>query len=330
MKVSDLGEFGLIDLLADILKNTASRQDLIIGISDDAAAWRNSSAITLASTDSLIEGVHFTHDTTGWRDLGWKALAVSLSDIASMGGVPQYALVSLAIPGDAEADNIAELYRGIAEAAERFGVAVCGGDTDSSPVTSINTTVFGAASGQEGSLLTRSSAKINDCIAVTGWLGGAAGGLKMLTDKISLDENNAISLKQSFCRPFPRVTEGQALSKMGVKAAIDISDGLLADLGHICQKSSVGAVIDIDSIPVHPSLKTCFADGALDMALGGGEDYELLFTASDKIMREVKKTASCPITVIGRVTGESGNIRVLDKKGKPYTPTDAGWRHFRQ
>jgi len=330
MKASELGEFGLIDLLAEIVNKSVPRSKLLIGIGDDAAAWQSHPGITLATTDSLIQGVHFTPDTTGWRDLGWKALAVSLSDIAAMGGVPLYALVSLALPGDTEVDDVAELYKGIADAAGRFGVAIAGGDTDSSPVISINTTVFGSAPKNINDLLTRSAAKTGDIIAVTGWVGGAAGGLKMLTDKILFNEKDAAALKQAFHHPLPCIAEGQILSKQGVKTAIDISDGLLADLGHICRQSRVGARIDTGLVPLHPALKASFGDNALDMALGGGEDYELLFTASKDIMEKVKTAVSCPVTVIGEITGNTGELSLVDKDGKPYTPAGAGWQHFRQ
>ena len=330
MKASELGEFGLIDLLAEIVNKSVPRSKLLIGIGDDAAAWQSHSGITLATTDSLIQGVHFTPDTTGWWDLGWKALAVSLSDIAAMGGIPLYTLVSIALPGNTEVDDIADLYRGITQAADRFNVGIAGGDTDSAPVVIINTTVFGSTSGQAGGLLTRSAARTGDKIAVTGQLGGAAGGLKMLTDKMQFYEKEATALKQVFCRPLPRIAEGQILSRQGVKAAIDISDGLLADLGHICRQSRVGARIDINSVPVHPALRAGFGDKALDMALGGGEDYELLFTASGEIIEKVKKAISCPVTIIGEITGYAGDIKLVDKDGNPYTPAGAGWQHFKQ
>ena len=328
MKVSELGEFGLIDLLAEIVSKPSPRQKLLIGIGDDAATWQSHSGITLATTDSLIQGVHFTPDTTGWRDLGWKALAVSLSDIAAMGGTPLYALVSLALPGNTEVDDVAELYKGVAEAADKFDVAIAGGDTDSSTIIVVNTAVFG--SGQAGCLLTRSAASVGDKIAVTGWLGGAGGGLKMLTDKIKFAGKDTNALKQAFHHPLPRIAEGQLLSQQGVKAAIDISDGLLADLGHICRQSRVGARVDIDSVPVHPAVIAGFGDKALDMALGGGEDYELLFTASGDTIEKVKKAASCQITIIGTITDDIGNIKLANKEGKPYTPAGVGWQHFRQ
>ncbi|MFC1951930.1 thiamine-monophosphate kinase, partial [Chloroflexota bacterium] len=152
MKVSELGEFGLIDILAKTVVSSKSRQiaswqQLILGIGDDAAAWRGDASIQLATVDSLIQDVHFTVSTTPWRKLGWKALAVNLSDIAAMGGVPRYALVSLVLPGTTEVEDVTALYQGMIELAQQFGVAIVGGDTSNAPLIAINITLLGSAGG---------------------------------------------------------------------------------------------------------------------------------------------------------------------------------------
>jgi len=334
MKLSELGEFGLIDLLAKMAhagqdKQAAPWQKLLVGIGDDAAAWYGDASIELATVDSLIQGVHFTPDITTWHELGWKALAIGLSDIAAMGGVPKYALVSLGLPDNTEVADVTELFRGIIELGQHFAVAIAGGDTSSAPLVTLNTTVFGSTREQSQHILTRSAARASERVAVTGYLGAAAAGLEMLKKQLPLDREASASCRQAFLRPYPRVAEGQLLVSLGVKAAIDISDGLIADLSHICQASKVGARIEVDLVPVHPAVKNNFGDKSLEMALSGGEDYELLFTASNEVIDRVRNQASCPITVIGDVVADKmGKVTLVDRQGKPFKPAKTGWQHF--
>jgi len=213
MKISELGEFGLIDLLAEITgaardKNKAAWQQLIIGIGDDAAAWLGDDSIQLATTDSLIEGIHFTLEITLWQDLGWRALAANLSDIAAMGGAPSYALVSLALPGETDTENVTTLYSGMIELAQRFDVAIIGGDMSSAPIVIINITVLGSAGGGDNPILTRAAVKPGDKVAVTGHLGTSAAGFEMLSKHLPREPRATDSLKKAFLRPEPRVTEG--------------------------------------------------------------------------------------------------------------------------
>jgi thiamine-monophosphate kinase len=192
----------------------------------------------------------------------------------------------------------------------------------------ITTTVTGSAPDRE-QMLTRSAAEPGEKIAVTGFLGTAAAGLRMLKKSIQPDDEAAAYLRRAFLQPEPRLAEGQLLVSHGVKAAIDISDGLIADLTHICQASHVGARIEIDRLPIAPAVKDIFGDNSLELALSGGEDYELLFTASAGITEKVARAASCPITVIGEITaGESGKIDLLDKKGGSFHLSNGGWDHF--
>lgn len=334
MKLSELGEFGLIDLLAKMAhagqdKQAAPWQKLLVGIGDDAAAWYGDASIELATVDSLIQGVHFTPDITTWHELGWKALAIGLSDIAAMGGVPKYALVSLGLPDNTEVADVTELFRGMIELGQHFTVAIAGGDTSSAPLVTLNTTVFGSTREQGQHILTRSAARASERVAVTGYLGAAAAGLEMLKKQLPLDREASASCRQAFLRPYPRVAEGQLLVSLGVKAAIDISDGLIADLSHICQASKVGARIEVDLVPVHPAVKNNFGDKSLEMALSGGEDYELLFTASNEVIDRVRNQASCPITVIGDVVADKmGKVTLVDRRGKPFKPAKTGWQHF--
>lgn len=336
MKVSELGEFGLVELLSKVIREAyhgkaTPRQKLLLGIGDDAAAWYTDSPVELATVDSLIQGVHFSLDTTSWYELGWKSLAVSLSDIAAMGGIPEYTLISLVLPGHTEVEDATSLYTGMVELGQQFDIAIVGGDTSSAPLVAISTTVFGSTSGQTRNIITRSAARAGDKIAVTGYLGGAAAGLEMLTSRMKFNNKDSASLRQAFLRPHPRVSEGQILLQQGVKAAIDISDGLISDLSQICRSSQVGARIEVELVPIHPAVKNNFVDKALEMAVGGGEDYELLFTASSEIINRVVKAVSCPITVIGDVVADlTCGVTLVNKQGKPFKPATTGWQHFTQ
>jgi len=334
MKVSDLGEFGLIDLQAKMSygvpdKKAESWRQLILGIGDDVAAWHGDTSIQLATVDSLIQDVHFSLDIPSWEELGWRAMAANLSDIAAMGGLPKYALVSLALPDNTEVDDVTALYRGMIELAQRFEVAIVGGDMSSAPLLVINITILGSTKSQDKHILTRSAAKVGEKVAVTGYLGGATAGLEMLTKNLQFDSEATASLKKAFLHPLPRIAEGRALVEQGVRATIDTSDGLISDLGHICQSSRVSARIEIDRVPVQPAVRANFGDRALELALSGGEDYELLFSASAEIIDKVKAAVSCPITVIGEiVAGKAGEVTLVDGKGNPVNPPSAGWEHF--
>lgn len=333
MKVSELGEFGLLGLLSEIVSKSrhadfASWQNLLIGIGDDAAVWRDDSPIHLATTDSLVEGTHFELNTIGWEELGWKAIAVNLSDIAAMGGTPRYALISLALPGSLETDNIYQLYQGMMQIADHFQVAIVGGNITSASKVIINVSIWGSL--EFPSPLSRAAATPGDRVAVTGYLGASAAALRMLTQKLNFDAETSQSLRQAHFKPVPRVNEGQILLQHGVKTAIDISDGLLADLAHICQASKVSATISKDIVPVHPAVKANFKSDCYYLALSGGEDYELLFTAPGHTIDQVKRAISCPVTVIGEITaGMPGKVSVIDATGKSIPWQQTGWEHFK-
>jgi len=333
MKVSELGEFGLIERLARMVDQAQkgpaiSGRQIIIGIGDDAAAWQGDAADQLATVDGFIQDVHFTLNGISWRELGWKALAANLSDIAAMGGTAQYALIALALPNDTEVDDVTELYQGIIELANEYRVAIAGGDMSTAPLVAINITVIGRAPGQ-GKILTRRAAQPGDRIAVTGYLGTAAAGLEMLTKKLQFDPEAEATFRKAFLHPQPRIAEGQLLVKHGVKTAIDISDGLISDLNHILRASQAGARLEVDRIPIHPAVKANFGNKAIELALSGGEDYELLFTGSAEIINRVTAQAACPVTVIGEIEpGQVGKIGLVGKDGRPYQPGKAGWQHF--
>ncbi len=330
MKVSEIGEFGLIDRLNQMIaesKVNRNTPDLLIGIGDDTAAWKNSGKIQLATVDSMVEGVHFTLETASWRELGWKALAINLSDIAAMGGVPRYILIALSLPQDTNVEAVDELYRGMLDLAERFSVAIAGGNISGAPQVSITITVIGKS--LDNHILKRSAARPGDAIAVTGWPGSAAGGLAMLMQRLKFQADAAAYFRNAFLHPAPRIPEGQLLVKNGITAGIDTSDGLLADLRHICEASRVGARVNVEDIPVHARLKENFRGKALEMALSGGEDYELLFTGDKATISKIKDILQIPVNIIGEITaGEPGKIELVDANGKPVKIDKTGWTHF--
>jgi thiamine-monophosphate kinase len=332
VKVSELGEFGLIRLLADIVdtsKNArdASWQRLLIGIGDDAAAWKSDGSVQLATTDSLIQDVHFDLNIVTWEELGCKSIAVNLSDIAAMGGIPQYALVSLALPGATETDSVSSLYHGMIEAGNQFGVALAGGNVSAADKVMITVTILGTLKGKTA--IMRSAAKVGEHIVVTGYTGLSAAGLRMLKKNLKFDNATTRLFREAHLKPIPRVKEGQILLHCGVKAAIDISDGLLADLTQICEASRVSARIRQDLIPIHDALRAHFKDDCQQLALAGGEDYELLFTAPGRTINKVKQSLSCPVTVIGEIAdGTPGQVTMVDTEGKTISPQQGGWDHF--
>ncbi|MBN1366986.1 MAG: thiamine-phosphate kinase [Dehalococcoidales bacterium] len=331
MKVSALGEFGLVERIGKLIDKSRdtseSWQKLILGVGDDTAAWQGDDSIQLAKVDALVEGIHFRHGMMSWEDLGWKALAINLSDIAAMGGIPKYALVSLAVPPDIEVDDVLALYKGMLKLAQRFGLAIIGGDTDSAPRISVTVTVLGSM-GKSKDLLTRNTAKPGDLIAVTGYLGSAATGYEIIHGKTKNGKNHTAA-KKAFLRPEPRLTEGQLLLKYGIKTAIDVSDGLLSDLRHICKASRVSARLEAVKIPIAPEVAAAFGKKALLTALSGGEDYELLFTGKAEAIEKAARKAACSITVIGEIiAGKDGVISVVDEAGKPLKLSEKGWEHF--
>lgn len=333
MKVSELGEFGLIKLLSELVPCDRGKHRILVGIGDDAAAWEGDCHAVLATTDALVEGVHFQAGSPWW-ELGWKAVAVNLSDIAAMGGIPSYGLVALALPGGSEVDDIIQLYRGLAEVASRFDVAVVGGNVTSAPAITITVTLIGR--GRDEGILTRSGAVPGDLVAVTGCLGSAAAGLRMLSRGLSLAPETANVLRKAYLQPQPRVAQGQLLVEGGVRAAIDISDGLLADVGHLCEASNVGAMITVDCVPIHPLMQAAFAEDALELSLTGGEDYELLFTTDKENMNHVKAAleaspagTECPVTVVGEITAGQA-ISLVTKDGRPFHVNGRGWDHFKK
>ncbi|MDH5364219.1 MAG: thiamine-phosphate kinase [Dehalococcoidia bacterium] len=333
MKVSELGEFGLINLI----RSSSARyensgrtpwQEVLVGIGDDAAAWQSDNLIQLATTDTLVQDIHFDLDVIHWEELGWKALAVNLSDIAAMGGIPKYALLSLALPGELEVEDISKFTNSMMHLAREFGVAIVGGNVATAPNVVITVTIIGCSKGK--AILKRSTASSGEQIAVTGYLGLSAAGLEMFKGKTISDPEIGNILRRAHLQPIPKVKEGQILIEQGVKTAIDISDGLVADLAHICESSKVNARIEIEQVPVHPVVTANFPNHQ-ELALCGGEDYELLFTADETTVARAKQALNCPVTVIGDITEEKlpTRVTVVNSNGSIIPYKKGGWEHFK-
>ena len=336
MRVSQLGEFGLISLVQEWTGSTASGPVAIspdtyriaVDNGDDAAAaiFLRSPVTELYTTDTMVDGIHFTSETTPWRDLGWKAIASNVSDVAAMGGTPAFALVTLGLPADTLVDDIRELYVGMNEVCREFGARVIGGDMVRSPVGFITVALTGIAAGKP---MVRTAARPGHLVGVTGSLGGSAGGLRMMLDASGTPGSDADQLAISHRRPRPHVAEGQTLVANGVSSAMDVSDGLADDLAKLCAASGVAAVLRADKVPAEPALKSVFADDWLDLALYGGEDYVLLFTAPPEVMNAVIDRLPDSAAIIGEITDESpGTVTVLDADGNPRVRGGAGWDHF--
>ncbi len=333
MKLSELGEFGLINLIHNSSAGFENAgcptcKEVLVGIGDDAAAWQSDNRIQLATTDTLVQDVHFDLDVITWEELGWKSLAVNLSDIAAMGGIPKYALLSLALPGRLEVEDISKFINSMLHLAWEFGVVLIGGNIATAPNVVITVAIIGSAKGN--AMLKRSTASPGEQIAVTGYLGLSAAGLEMLEKKIVSDPEVSNILRRAHFKPLPKVKEGQILIEQGVKTAIDISDGLVADLNHICESSKVHAKINIEQVPMHPVVIANFPNYQ-ELALCGGEDYELLFTADEATVTRAKQALNCPVTVIGNITKEKlpARVTVVDSKGNIIPYRKGGWEHFK-
>jgi thiamine-monophosphate kinase len=298
----------------------------LLGVGDDAALMRPTPGYELAvSTDMLVAGQHFFADTDPYW-LGHKTLAVNLSDLAAMGATPRWALLALSLP-QADADWLQAFSRGLFDLAERHGVELVGGDTTRGPLN-ICLTILGEV--EAGRALRRDGAKAGDEIWVSGELGGAALGLLHLRGEIGLSDDHAEACLHRLHVPEPRNALGTAL--LGIaNAAIDISDGLLADLGHILERSGVGAAIEYARLPAAPAI-ALWRDQtvARHCQLAGGDDYELCFTAPVARRAEVllaAKQTGVPVTSIGTVTPQPG-LRVLGQSGESIAVEGKGFDHF--
>lgn len=319
-----LAEFDLIDR---IRARIAPREDIVLGIGDDAALLRMPAGQQLVVTaDTLNEGVHFPVGTAP-HDIGWKALAVNLSDLAAMGAHPAWCTLSLSLP-HSDAAWLEAFIDGFLSLATQRGIALVGGDTTRGPL-SISVTAMGHVAPDRA--LRRDAARIGDDIWVTGTLGDAAAALALLGNDAAVTSGDVLAaLRQRLDRPEPRNAAGIAL--VGIAhACVDISDGVLADLGHVCTRSVVAAEVELAQLPASDALHSLGTGEALwSWQAGGGDDYELCFTAAQDARESITALAATlglRFSRIGRIV-EGQGVRVIDAHGQPWQPHRSGYQHF--
>ena len=319
----ELGEFGLIRRLTEHLPVS---EHVLTGIGDDCAVLEMGGQILLVTCDASVEDVHFRRDTAIPCDIGYKAAMSALSDLAAMGGQPRFALVTLACPSATDVSVIEGIYSGIAEAAAACGAIIVGGDTTQSIARIvIDLTVIGEPSG--GRYVLRSGVRDGDVLAVTGFPGCSAAGMIALQNK-----REAPELVRIHTRPTARVAEGQWFgARTGVHAMIDLSDGLVQDVGHLCEASGVGADIEVDRLPISPLLQEHGAHlglEALDLVLAGGEEYELVMALEKgdalEIAASYAEAFGRPLSIIGEFSDVWQGVRL---NGEPVGRL--GYDHFR-
>lgn len=329
LTLGQIGEFGLIQRARRIFGRPA-RPGLVQGIGDDTAVVKTGhNKALLYTTDMLIEEVHFSLKYEGFFDIGWKALAVNISDIASMGATPTWGLISVGVPVGIPVDNVDKLAHGVASLARKYRVGIIGGDTVKSPDRLVvNIALLGEAPVQD--ILYRHGARPGDALFVTNRVGEAAAGLEILRNSQRPavgGQQNRKHLIQRYLRPDPRLKESVLIIKNKLASSmIDISDGLHISVKLLCQQSKVGAKIYLDKIPLNSQLATRNSQQALQWALAGGEDYELLFTVPKNRIR--KALSLFPSGWIGEITGDKA-VKVLDQAGQEVVIRKTGYEHFK-
>ena len=332
--IAELGEFGLI---ARLTAGLPQPTDVIVGVGDDAAILDiGGDELVVATCDAQVEDIHFRLRHTHPHDMGRKALAVNLSDIAAMGGKPRFALISLLMPPTLEVAVLDGIYEGLREEAAQFDVALVGGNiARNAERLIIDITLLGTATRSR--LLRRDSAKPGEVVMVTGSLGSAAAGLLVGEDEqlaAQIPSENLAGVLAAQRTPTPRVAAGQWLAQHAVTTCIDVSDGLAADIAHICEASGVGVQIEAESLPIPPevvTLATLAGRVPQDLALFGGEDYELVFTVpadrAEVLAHELFVATGVNATAIGTIC--EGSAMTLLRQGNPSPLRPTGWDHLR-
>lgn len=338
MNISALGEFELIARLTTGLPSQPSD----LGVGDDCAILDlGHDQLLLATCDSQVEGIHFTLQTSTPEQIGRKALAINLSDIAAMGGIPRYVLVSLILPPQFPVAVLDSIYAGLRLEAEQYATALVGGNIASAGKSDqliIDITLLGTV--ERGQAIRRDGAHVGDSLCVTGSLGDSAAGLYTLLHPDPSYPREAQEFLRTIHRmPQPRIREGRVLSQLGshiVTAMLDISDGLSGDLGHLCESSHVGARLDVARLPLSPEIHVIAASASYDpfqWVLHGGEDYELLFTVSvgneQKVIETVQSVTGTQITVIGSILPPDEGMRLRYPDGHQDQLAVESWDHLR-
>jgi thiamine-monophosphate kinase len=325
LKVADTGEFGLIEILRRKLGE--QDDDLICGVGDDTAVFRSRQGGLWAYTaDAVVESVHFDTAYVAWHALGYKSLAANISDLAAMGGsAPSFALVVLGLTGDIEVEAVEEIYRGMRDCGQEFSCRVVGGDIVRSPQHMfVSVSLVGLLAGER--FLTRGGARPGQVVMVTGTLGDSYLGLKWLMG--GRDDSNPCAQRHLY--PQPRLEEGRRALESGAAACIDVSDGLLRDLGHVCEESGVGAEVFLQDIPISAAAWETgreLGEDSAGAALFGGEDYELILVADEDKAAGLR--GELGLAAIGRIT-DGGGVVVLDPSGKKADIGRIGYEHFKE
>ncbi|WP_191557750.1 thiamine-phosphate kinase [Metabacillus idriensis] len=317
----------------DKIRQSKNRQpELIEGIGDDAALYRaKPDYLEIVCADTMTEGVHFLKDASSPKDIGYKAVAVNISDVAAMGGVPKYYLVTIAVPKTWSEEELVELYAGMDEIASTYKMDLIGGDTVStSDKLVITVTVIGEV--QQGKQRLRKDARPGDAVFVTGTIGDSAAGLQILLGNLSFhEENDSAFLVNRHKRPVPQVKAGQLMSSAERISLNDISDGLASELNELCEASCVKMVIEKDRVPLSDSLRSLHSEQLDEWILYGGEDFELVGTVPPAAFDLLQKKCSeegISLTRIGHVEAGSSEVLLLHN-GKKTKLEKSGYNHFK-
>mgnify|MGYP000924635444 CR=1 FL=1 len=327
-RIKDIGEFDLITRLENILGKSITQNPggIHLSIGDDTAVLNPQEDIQLLTTDTMVENVHFLPGITSMKDLGWKSIASNYSDVASMGGRPLSVVITLGLKPNQYVKDVEDIYHGVRDHCSNYGGYIVGGDIVRSETFFISVTVLGV--NESKTFMSRTNASPGDQIAVTGEIGSAAAGLELLSHGKTATHNIPSQFIAAHNRPIPKIQAGTKLLESGVKTAMDISDGLVGDLMKICHSSDVSATIELDRIPINRDLKNYFPDDWLKLVLGGGEDYELLFTAPEHVMTCLPDDVKGSSTIIGTINNGPPEVILSDVNGNRHTTGDIGWDHF--
>jgi thiamine-monophosphate kinase len=336
--ISEIGEFGLIAHIHKLILEKGVQTDGVrLSIGDDTAAIEPRTGFELLVTcDCLVEGRHYLPDHIIPLDLGRRAMAVNISDIGAMGGLPLYSLVSLGLREDTLVTDVESIYHGFLAELHPFQASIIGGNiTRTDGPNFIDITMVGEV--EKGNIVLRSTAEVGDAILVTGFPGQAVAGLQLLLSSLSPQDMQKQPLVQSYNTPKHRAREGHAIACSGyAKAMIDTSDGLLSDLGHICEESKVGAEIFQKKLPLSKALHQAASQlncDPYDLILSESDDYELILTCAqnhvEKIQSRVAGLSDTPVTEIGRITVAKEKIQLIIPDGRKKLVTPSGWDHFK-
>jgi thiamine-monophosphate kinase len=325
--LADAGELEFIRCIREMMPREGG--DIIRSVGDDCLVVRcPGEGYSLFTIDTFVDGIHFSPKWFTPEQVGRRCMAASVSDIAAMSGLPVYSLISLSMPPETPFEDAVKLFSGLAETGRNYGCPAAGGETTSTtgPLT-VTVTVIGKV--EEKRVILRSGARPGDSIYMTGYSGDAMAGLLACKKEVKGFD----SLKRKFIAPEARVELSRALSgKFKITAMIDLSDGIASDLGHICEESACGAEVGAGMLPISAEMReimTLYEKNPVEFALTAGEDYELLFTSPDMEIQERDSVLDYPITRIGVITGNVGEMLLIDERGAKETIYRKGYEHFK-